>query len=124
MDETEDEVTRADVMGEIAEEGVAERVVAEILNGAAAVGVGVSFLDLRLGEVWEALEQEWANRLLPREIDKLLVGLDRVGKGWPGEDEQQEDNKERYGVGAVEMCRFPVGPVHKKRITGTAIERE
>jgi hypothetical protein len=44
MEEREEEVAGADVVSEIGEELVAERVVAEVLNGAAAVGVGVGLL--------------------------------------------------------------------------------
>jgi hypothetical protein len=43
-EEGEDEVSGAHVVGEIREELVAEGVVAEVLNGAAAVGVAVGDL--------------------------------------------------------------------------------
>ena len=89
-DEAEDEVSGADVVGEVAEEGIAEGVVAEVLDGAAAVGVGVGLLNLGFGEVGIALEQERADGLLPREVDELLVGLDRIGDGL----ERREDEGE------------------------------
>jgi hypothetical protein len=87
----EDEVPGADVVGEIGEEGVAEGVVAEVLDGAAAVGVGVGLLELGLGESGEVLEQDGADGLLPGEVDELLVGLDGVGDAAGGR--QQEDEK-------------------------------
>jgi hypothetical protein len=81
VEEGEDEVAGADVVGEIGEEGVAEGVVAEVLNGAAAVGVGVSLQELRLGERWVLLEKDGADGRLPGDVDELLVGLDGVGDG-------------------------------------------
>jgi hypothetical protein len=82
--ERENEVAGADVMGEIGEEGVAEGVVAEVLDGAASVGVGVSLLELGFGESGEAFEQERANRRLPGKVDQLLVGLNGVRNAWRG----------------------------------------
>ena len=41
-----DEVAGADVMGQVGEEGVAERIVADILNDAARIGVGPRLLQL------------------------------------------------------------------------------
>jgi hypothetical protein len=55
-EEANDEVSGADVVGEVREEGVAEGVVPEILNGRAAVGVGVSLLKLGVGEGRVVLE--------------------------------------------------------------------
>ena len=80
-EEVNDEVSGADVVGEGGEESVAEGVIAEVLNGAAAVGVGVGFLELGFGESGIFLEQERADGLLPRDVDQLLVALDRVGDG-------------------------------------------
>jgi hypothetical protein len=81
VEEREDEVAGPDVVGEVGEELVAEGVVAEVLDGAAAVGVGVGFLKLGLGESREAMEQERADGLLPGEVDEFLVRLDRVRDG-------------------------------------------
>jgi hypothetical protein len=74
-EKTDDEVSGADVVGEVGEEGVAEGVVAEILDGASSVGVGVSFLELGFGEGGVVLEEDGPDRLLPREVDQLLVAL-------------------------------------------------
>ncbi len=79
MDESEDEVAGADVVGEVGEEGVAEGVVAEVLDGAATVGVGVGLLKLGFGEGGVVLEEDGADGLLPGEVDELLMGLDGVG---------------------------------------------
>jgi len=85
-DEGEDEVAGADVVGEIGEELVAEGVVAEVLDGAAAVGIAVRGVDLLLGEVGIVLEQDGADGCLPGEVDDLLVGLDGVGDGRRGRE--------------------------------------
>jgi hypothetical protein len=92
-EEREDEVSGADVVGEIGEEAVAEGVVAEVLDGAAAVGVTVRLLDLGVGEGGVLLEEDGADGLLPGEVDELFVGLDGVGDGWRGGEEQ---GQERY----------------------------
>jgi hypothetical protein len=80
-EEAYDEVSGADVVGEIRKEGVAEGIVTEVLDGGAAVGVGVSLLELSLGEVGVVLKENWADGLLPGEVDQLLMGLDGVGDG-------------------------------------------
>ena len=81
VEKRENEVAGADVVGEVGEELVAEGIVAEVLNGAAAVGVTVGLLKLDFGEGGETLEQNRADGLFPGEIDQLLMGLDRVGDG-------------------------------------------
>ena len=48
-EEVDDEVAGADVVGEIGKEGVAEGIVADVLDDAAAVGVGAGFVELRGG---------------------------------------------------------------------------
>ena len=87
---SEDEVAGADVVGEVGEEGVAEGIVAEVLNGAAAVGVGVSLLELGFGEGGIVLEKNGPDGLLPGQIDQLLVSLDGVGDGWRCREKQPE----------------------------------
>ena len=91
-EEAEDEVSGADVVGEVGEEGVAEGVIAEVLNGATAVGVGVGFLELSFGECGIFLEEEGADGLLPGEVDQLLVALDRVGDCRRCRQKQSEDS--------------------------------
>jgi hypothetical protein len=49
-------------VGEVGEEGVAEGVVAEVLDGAASVSVGVSLLDLGFGEGRVVLEEYGPDR--------------------------------------------------------------
>ena len=46
--EAQDKVAGADVVGEIGEESVAEGIVAEVLDGAAAVGIGVGLVEAGL----------------------------------------------------------------------------
>jgi hypothetical protein len=68
-------------VGEVGEEGVAEGVVAEVLDGAAPVGVGVSLLELGFGERGIVLEEYGPDGLLPGKVDQLLMALDGVGDG-------------------------------------------
>ena len=54
----QDKVPGADVMGQVAEILVAERVVAQILNDRATIGIGMRFVKLVFGKFRKALQQE------------------------------------------------------------------
>ena len=100
-EEGEDKVSGADVVSEIGEVGVAEGVVAEVLNGAATVGVGVRLPELGRGDVGEAAQEKGPDGLLPGEVDEFFVALDRVRQsGERGEDEAKGDDglEERFAV--------------------------
>lgn len=114
-DEAEDEISGANVVSEIAEEWITEGIIAKVLNGAAAVGVGVGFVDLRIGEVGILVEQEWTNRLLPGEIDELFVSLDGVGTAGLREEKEKH---EREGFGA-EVVGLRSMRGHEERITAS-----
>ena len=79
-------------MGEIGEERIAERVVSEVLNGAATVGIGSGLLELSVGEVGIALEQDRADGMLPRDVNDCFVGLDGV---WDAGRSRQEEDEQR-----------------------------
>lgn len=89
-DEAENEISGADIVGEIAEESIAEGIIAQVLNGTAAVGVRVGFVNLRFGEGWVTFEKERTNRLFPGKIDELLVSLDRIGVARFAEEQEKE----------------------------------
>jgi hypothetical protein len=92
VEQGENEISGADVVGEVGEELVAEGIVAEVLNGAAPVGVTMGLLKLGFGEGGEVLEEDGADGLLPGEVDELLVGLDGVWDcGGAGEEEGAEE---------------------------------
>ena len=95
VEQREDKVAGADVVGEVGEEGVAEGIVAEVLNGAAAVGVGVSFQELRVSERRIVLEENRANGRFPGDVDELLMGLDGVGDG-RGRCEKECEGRYRF----------------------------
>lgn len=92
-EEAQYKVAGADVVSEVGEEGVAEGVVAEVLDGAAAVGIGVCLLKLGFGKVREAIEEDGTDGVLPGQVDDHFVGLDRerdAGRGRQDKDEQRE----------------------------------
>ncbi len=89
--EADDKVAGSHVVSEVGEEGVAEGVVAEVLNGGAAVGEGVCLLELGFGEGGVLFEENGPDGLLPGEIDQLLMGLDGVRYGRGRREEQSED---------------------------------
>src|ERR1700722_4079600 len=76
-----DEVAAAYVMGQVAEKLFAEGVVAPVLDGRAAVGIGVSFAQLRLRRAREAGKQHGANRIVPRQVNQFLMGKNRIAGG-------------------------------------------
>ena len=101
------EVSATHVMGQVAEEMVAEGVVADVLDEAAAVGIGVGGAHLVVGRAGKAREEHGAKLRFPEEIDDLLVGQDGVGRGaLAGRQEteqnghaQQDSPLQRYGLG-------------------------
>jgi hypothetical protein len=96
--EAEDEVAGADIVGEVGEEWVAKGIIAEVLDGAAAIGVGMGHPELLFREVRKAPEQDGPNRLPPCEIDDHLVSLDGIGNAGGGrqnEDEQGDGFDQR-----------------------------
>lgn len=93
-DETADEISGANIVCQIAQERVAEGIIAEVLNGATPVSVGVGLVNLRFGEARIAFEQERTNGLLPGKIDNLLMALERVGMtGFTKEQEKECERK-------------------------------
>jgi hypothetical protein len=119
-DEAEDEVSRADVVGEVGEEGVAEGIVAEVLNGAATVGVGVGFLKLGFGEGGVVLEEDGADGLLPGEVDELLMGLDGVGDG-RGRGEDESKGGYRFEQGGAAWGGNVVSPFLRGRVAAITL---
>jgi hypothetical protein len=91
-EEREDEVAGADVVGEVREELVAEGIVAEVLDGAAAVGKAVGFLKLGFGEIGEAFEEDGTDGRLPGEVDEFFVGLDGVGGARCGREKEGQES--------------------------------
>ena len=77
-DEAADEVSGPNIMGEIAQERVAEGIIAEVLNRGAPVSIGMGLVNLRFGQIRVAFDQERTNGLLPGKIDYLFMGLERV----------------------------------------------
>src|SRR5215212_8444720 len=73
-----DKVTAPDIVREVAEEFGGKRVVAHVLDDAAAVSVGISLSQLLFAQTGEALYQERTQIIFPNQIDDRLVGKDRV----------------------------------------------
>src|SRR5579862_2018464 len=88
-----DEISGADVVGEVAEELFAEGVIAHVLDRRAAVGVGVRLAQLRLGGIGKAGEQQRTNAVVPCEIDQFFVGEDGIARS--AEREQVRHDKNR-----------------------------
>ncbi len=67
------EVAGTDVVGQVGIHHVAEGVIADVLNDAAAIGVGAGFIELGWSQVRIAAEQQGNDGVLPGEIDELFV---------------------------------------------------
>jgi hypothetical protein len=80
-------------MHQIAEIPTTERIVAEILDDSASIGVGMRFLYLAFGQSRVSLEQKRADLVGPHQIHDLLVGQDRICERTTAADEH--DKKER-----------------------------
>ena len=97
-----DKVAGADVVGEVGVGDIAKGVVADVLDDAAAVGVGARLFELGRGEVGVAAEEEGDDGVFPGEVNELLVGEKRVsvGLGAEGKREQEEwDGEEASQLG-------------------------
>ena len=94
-DEATDKVSRPDVVNQIAEELASKRVVPEVLNDAAAVGVAVGDVELFRSECRVLRQQERLKRILPSQIDDRFVGKESV----TGQCRRQEQGKQRDPAG-------------------------
>ena len=83
---------------------IAEGVVADVLNDAAAVGVGAGLVELGRGQAGIAGEQQGNDGVMPGEVDELLVGEQRIGLRAPlpgGSSEQQQEREKRTEPGKL-----------------------
>src|SRR5215469_1526760 len=90
LDEGQNKITASHVMREIAEEWIAERVIAQILDDCAAISVGVGLSQLRLGRVGESAQEYRLNAVFPRSIDNGLVGENGISGAIPSADYDQK----------------------------------
>jgi hypothetical protein len=59
---------------------VAERVITQVLDDGASVGIGMCFFDLIVRETGISLEQQGADLIGPKEVYDFLVGQNRVSE--------------------------------------------
>ena len=92
--EEDDEVAGADVMRKVGEEGIAKRVVADVLDDAACIGVGACLFEFCRSEVGIAVAQQGRDGTLPCQVDELLVGKEGISARGAG-DNQDQQKKQR-----------------------------
>ena len=80
LEKTPNKICRSDVVRQVAEKPVTEWVIAEILNGAAAVSVGMGPLQFCFGRMGKAAQQIGFYGAVPVQIDQLLMRLHRVSE--------------------------------------------
>ena len=73
VDEIDDEVSAAHVMGEIAEVLVAERVVTHVLYQRSAIGKGVRLFQILRGRCRETFLEQRLNVILPKKVDDFFM---------------------------------------------------
>ena len=71
-----DKIAGSDVMQQVREQRLSERIIAEVLDDATAVRVGARLLKLNRREVGKSLQQEWLDGIRPGEVDDLLMRED------------------------------------------------
>src|SRR5580700_3129439 len=91
-----DEVAGADVMGEIAEEPVAKGIVARVLDGGSAIGVGASFTKLGGRGVGVAAEKQRLDGRVPRDIDESFVSEKGISVAERGDQQPQNQNEQEF----------------------------
>jgi hypothetical protein len=112
--EVHHKITGPDVVGEVRVEDVAKGVVADVLDDAAAVGVGAGVFDLGGGEVGVAALEERDDGGVPGEVDELLVGEERVGVGGAVEGKAEEEGEGGESANKVhEGLEVPCGGMEK-----------
>src|SRR5664279_6540108 len=65
VEHRQNEVTGADIVCEIAEDVIAEGIVANVLDDAAAVGIGMGFYQVLRRGIGESRQQQWLDLLVP-----------------------------------------------------------
>jgi len=92
-EEVDDEISRTDVMGEIGEGLIAEWVIADVLNNAAAIGIGSGLFKIGGGEVGITAEEKGNDGIVPGKVDELLVREEGVGGERACGGEEQDEKK-------------------------------
>ena len=81
-------------MHQVAEFSIAERIVAQILDYGASVGIGMSLFDLIFRQSWKSFQQKRTNRIGPQKIHDLLMSQYRISARSAAAHEHDE-NKHR-----------------------------
>src|SRR5262249_23682375 len=90
-------IAAAHVVSEIRKKFRTERVIAHVLNNAAAVCVGVRSLQVAIGYPRKALTKQWLDRIIPDGINDGFMTQNRVGMNLGNKTEQAQNAKQKYG---------------------------
>ena len=112
-EEVDNEVARADVVGKVGEERVAEGIVTDVLNDAACIGVGACLFQFFRSEVGIAAAQQGRDGTLPGQVDQLLVGKEGISAGGAGDE---QDNR-RSSVDGRTLEKLRIGNSIAEAIT-------
>ena len=96
-------------MRKFAEFLAAKWVVSQILYNRAAIGVGMSFLDLVFSYTGKAFDEEGPNPGGPCQVYDLLVSQNGVGKRAAAQEQQRVDKDRRAGKPQMPWTNHRVG---------------
>jgi hypothetical protein len=105
-DKVGDEVPRAHVVGQVAEEHVAEGVVADVLDEATAVSIGVGLPELGGGSRREAFQEQRRDLVMPKNIHQLLVREQRVSRTGLRHTEKHANQQQHPGATAEDRPQW------------------
>ena len=94
LEQFDDEITATDVVHQIAEFHAAKRIVAEVLDHGATVGVTVRFGKLFFRQIRKSLQKKRPKLIGPSEVDNFFVGEDGVSERSAGT--QQRSHQHRH----------------------------
>jgi len=81
--QVEHKVAGANVVGEVRKRLVAERIIADVLNRAASVGIRARTIKISNRQIRIPAHQQRNDRVLPGKVDELLVRQQRISDGLP-----------------------------------------
>ena len=101
-----DEISATNVMCQVAEFLAAKRVITQVLDDGASVGIGMSFFDLIVGQAGKSLEQHRADLVGPEQVHNFLVGQNRVSERTAAVHHQEQKKGHRTGCSAAANGRL------------------
>ena len=108
-EKVDDEVPGTDVMRQVREERVSERIVTNVLNHASRVGVRPCLFQLFGSDPGITAAQQWRDGALPGQVDQLFVGQQRIGARGAAKEKKTQEKGQGPGEVAHRLQYRSVG---------------